>query len=51
MPRAEQRQYIWRFEQDWLKLADMMLRHPDTLIDEQAKLKAQKKLKDTLISF
>ncbi len=42
MPRAEQRQYIWRFEQDWLKLADMMLRHPDTL-DEQAKLKAQKK--------
>ena len=46
MPRAEQRQYIWRFEQDWLKLADMMLRHPDTL-DEQAKLKAQKKLKDT----
>ena len=50
MPRAEQRQYIWRFEQDWLKLADMMLRHPDTL-DEQAKLKAQKKLKDTLISL
>jgi RNA polymerase-associated protein len=30
MPRAEQRQYIWRFEQDWLKLADMMLRHPDS---------------------
>ncbi|MDG9423017.1 hypothetical protein OLF92_11070, partial [Streptococcus pneumoniae] len=50
MPRAEQRQYIWRFEQDWLKLADMMLRHPDTL-DEQAKLQAQKKLKDTLISL
>lgn len=49
-PRAEQRQYIWRFEQDWLKLADIMLRHPDTL-DEQAKLKAQKKLRDTLISL
>ncbi len=49
-PRAEQRQYIWRFEQDWLKLADIMLRHPDTL-DSAAKTKAQKKLRDTLISL
>lgn len=49
-PRAEQRQYIWRFEQDWLKLADIMLTHPDTL-DLKAKLKAQKQLKDTLISL
>ncbi len=49
-PRAEQRQYIWRFEQDWLKLADIMLTHPDTL-DPKAKLKAQKQLKDTLISL
>jgi RNA polymerase-associated protein len=30
--RAEQRQYIWRFEQDWFKLADIMLKHADTLI-------------------
>ena len=50
MPRAEQRQYIWRFENDWLKLADLMLRHPDTL-DQDAKVKAQKKLRDTLISL
>ncbi|MGE8557314.1 MULTISPECIES: glutathione S-transferase N-terminal domain-containing protein [unclassified Acinetobacter] len=50
MPRAEQRQYIWRFEQDWLKLADIMLRHPDTL-NEQEKTKAQKQLRDTLISL
>ena len=50
IPRAEQRQYIWRFENDWLKLADLMLRHPDTL-DQPAKLKAQKKLRDTLISL
>ena len=50
MPRAEQRQYVWRFEQDWLKLADVMLRHPDTL-NEQAKHKAQKQLRDTLISL
>lgn len=49
-PRAEQRQYIWRFEQDWLKLADIMLRHADTL-DELAKSKAQKQLRDTLISL
>jgi stringent starvation protein A len=50
MPRAEQRQYVWRFENDWLKLADIMLRHPDTL-DAKAKAKAQKQLRDTLISL
>lgn len=50
MPRAEQRQYIWRFEQDWLKLADIMLCHPDTL-NEKEKEKAQKQLRDTLISL
>jgi len=50
MPRAEQRQYVWRFEQDWLQLADIMLRHPDTL-DAKAKENAQKKLRDTLISL
>ncbi|QIO05103.1 glutathione S-transferase N-terminal domain-containing protein [Acinetobacter shaoyimingii] len=49
-PRAEQRQYIWRMENDWLKLADIMLRHPDTL-DTKAKAAAQKKLRDTLISL
>lgn len=49
-PRAEQRQYIWRFEQDWLKLADTMLRHADTL-DLKEKAKAQKQLRDTLISL
>ena len=49
-PRAEQRQYVWRFENDWLKLADIMLRHPDTL-DEHAKAQAQQKLRDTLISL
>ena len=49
-PRAEQRQYIWRFEQDWLKLADIMLCHPDTA-DPLAQQQAQKKLRDTLISL
>ena len=41
MARAEQRQYIWRLENDWFKLADHMLRHADTLNVEQ-KQKAQK---------
>lgn len=49
-PRAEQRQYIWRFEQDWFRLADIMLCHPDTL-NAEAKKKAQKQLRDTLISL
>jgi RNA polymerase-associated protein len=49
-PRAEQRQYIWRFEQDWLKLADIMLRHPDTL-DPATQKQAQKKLRETLVSL
>ena len=50
MPRAEQRQYLWRFEHDWLKLADIMLTHPDSL-DPAAKAKAQKQLRDILISL
>ena len=49
-PRAEQRQYIWRLEQDWLKLADLMLRHPDTL-DKVASQKAKNQLRDTLVSL
>ncbi|WP_445116676.1 glutathione S-transferase N-terminal domain-containing protein [Acinetobacter sp. WZC-1] len=49
-PRSEQRQYIWRFEQDWLKLADLMLRHPDSL-DENQQKKAQQQFRDTLISL
>lgn len=50
MPRAEQRQYIWRFEQDWLTLADKMLRHPDSFNKTESQ-KAQKQLTDTLISL
>lgn len=50
MPRAEQRQYLWRFEHDWLKLADIMLCHPDTL-DLQARQQAQHQLRDILISL
>ncbi|MEQ1368639.1 glutathione S-transferase C-terminal domain-containing protein [Acinetobacter schindleri] len=50
MPRAEQCQYLWRFEHDWLKLADIMLKHPDSL-DPAAKAQAQKQLRDILISL
>lgn len=49
MARAEQRQYIWRLENDWFKLADHMLRHADTLNVEQNK--STKELRDTLISL
>lgn len=49
MARAEQRQYIWRLENDWFKLADHMLRHADTLNIEQNK--STKELRDTLISL
>lgn len=48
--RAEQRQYIWRFEQDWFSLADHMLKHPDSL-DLVKKQQAQKRLQQTLISL
>ncbi|WP_130802411.1 glutathione S-transferase N-terminal domain-containing protein [Acinetobacter ihumii] len=48
--RAEQRQYIWRFEQDWFKQADLMLKHADTLDISQQK-KAQQEFKDTLIAL
>lgn len=50
MPRAEQRQYVWRFENDWLKLADIMLRHSDSL-NPDAKRHAQKQFRDILISL
>lgn len=50
MPRAEQRQYLWRFEHDWLKLADIMLKHPDSL-DPASKAQAQKQLRDILVSL
>jgi RNA polymerase-associated protein len=50
MMRAEQRQYIWRLENDWFKLADHMLKHADSLNVEQ-KQKAQKELRETLISL
>lgn len=50
MQRAEQRQYIWRLEQDWLKLADILLCHADSLnLKEQAK--ARRELTDTLVSL
>ncbi|MPW44466.1 starvation protein A [Acinetobacter guerrae] len=48
--RAEQRQYIWRFEQDWFKQADIMLKHADTL-DIIQKNQTQKEFKNTLISL
>ncbi|TXJ06122.1 MAG: starvation protein A [Acinetobacter sp.] len=48
--RAEQRQFLWRIEQDWFKLADILLRHPDSL-DEQQHKEAHTELTDTLTSL
>ena len=50
MHRAEQRQYIWRLEQDWLRLADILLCHSDTLSQPEQK-QARQELKDTLVSL
>lgn len=50
LQRAEQRQYIWRFEKDWFQLADHMLRHTDSL-DLKKKQLAQTQLTNTLISL
>lgn len=50
MQRAEQRQYIWRLEQDWLRLADILLCHSDTLSQLEQK-QARQELKDTLVSL
>lgn len=48
--KAEQRQYLWRIEQDWLKLADCLLMHPDRFDEIQAS-KAKQELRDTLTSL
>lgn len=48
--RAEHRQYAWRIEQDWMKLADTLLRHPDTL-DINAAKKARLELTQSLVSL
>ncbi len=48
--RAEQRQFLWRIEQDWFKLADTLLRHPDSLNPQQQQI-AQQELGDILTSL
>lgn len=48
--RAEQRQYIWRLQQDWFKLAYVMCCHADSM-NIVEKTKAQRSFQDTLISL
>ena len=48
--RAKYRQLIWRIDQDWLKLADTLLTHPDSLDVVQAQ-KARKQLSESLITL
>lgn len=48
--RATERQYAWRIAQDWLKRADILLTHPDSLDAQQAKI-ARQELRDSLINL
>lgn len=48
--RAEQRQYLWRFEQDWFCLVDDIMRHDDSL-DLQQQQHALQQLSHTFISI
>ncbi len=48
--RAEQRQYAWRIEQDWLKFAHILLTHQDTQ-DANAAAHARMQLHDSLVSL
>lgn len=50
MQRAEQRQFAWRISRDWLRLADILLRHEDSLDAKQA-ADARRQLTDSLISL
>lgn len=50
MQRAEQRQYLWRIQHDWLALAQVLLRHPDSFDPQQA-AHARRQLQDSLISL
>ena len=48
--KAQHQQLLWRIELDWFRLADILLKHPDTL-DAAAQKIARKELLDTLISL
>lgn len=48
--RANYRQLLWRIQHDWLKLADILLTHPDTL-DMQKAGQARKSLSESLVTL
>ncbi len=48
--KAQYRQLWWRIEQDWVKLADTLLTHSDTLDIKKAAL-ARKQLAESLITI
>lgn len=50
MPRAEQRQYLWRFEHDWFHWVDDLVRHADTA-DVKKQQQAKQHFTDTLCSL
>jgi len=48
--RATMRQYAWRLEQDWLKLADTLLTHPDSS-SVQVQAQAREQLSASLVTL
>lgn len=48
--KAQYRQLWWRIEKDWIKLADTLLTHKDTLDVNQAKV-ARKQLTESLVTI
>lgn len=48
--RAKVRQLVWRIEKDWLRLADILLTHPDSM-SADAQAKARHELTDSLVTL
>lgn len=48
--KAQHQQLLWRIEQDWFRLADILLKHPDSLDLEDQK-RATKELSNILVSL
>ena len=48
--KAQYRQLWWRIEKDWIKLADTLLTHKDTLDVNQANI-ARKQLTESLVTI
>ncbi len=48
MGGGEEWEYMWGFENEWLKLGDMMVCHGDR-VDKKGKVKGEKELEEIVI--